>query len=374
MNEVHFDSPLHAEGATPFFSICIPQYNRTRFLIEGLLWVARQSFRDVEVVISDDRSTDGLEQELLACLRDSGLSFIYRRQEVNLRYDANLRTAIDMSRGRYCLLMGNDDRLASSEVLSEYHELIKRAGDIGVAITNFRDESTGNAVPRMSSTRLHRGGPDFAASTFRDFAFVSGIVLDGPRARAGSSDRWDGSEQYQMYLGSRIIASGGSFLSIDRPFITKDIRIPGQTATLDVTDLAEVVPGVGPINERRVTLRFLAPLVTDAVAPYTDEAHAQILAERALRQVLLVTYPYWIFEHRRNRSRRFALEICLGMRPRVSFVGFSPPLTRGARMRLRALYLAASVAALLIPLTFFESAKPKLYRLVKADAFRSVAR
>ena len=372
MSEVRFDSPLHAAGATPFFSICIPQYNRTPFLIEEMSWVARQSFRDVEIVISDDRSTDGLEQELEACLRDSGLSFIYRRQETNLRYDANLRTAIDMSRGRYCLLMGNDDRLTSAEALSEYHGLIERAGDIGVAITNFRDDSTGEVVSRMPSTRLHRGGPDFAAATFRDFAFVSGIVLDGPRARAESTDRWDGSEQYQMYLGSRIIASGGSFLSVARPLITKDIRIPGQTALLDVTDLAEVVPSVGGISERRVTLRFLAPLVTDAVAPYADEAHTQALAERTMRQMLLITYPYWIFEHRRNRSRRFALEICLGMRPRVSFAGFSPPLTRGARLRLRVLYLAASVTALLTPLVFFESAKHKLYRLVKADAFRSV--
>jgi len=60
----------------PFFSICIPQYNRTEFLIEACKSLAGQTFKNFEVCISDDCSTDGMEQELLDYLTTSGLSFV----------------------------------------------------------------------------------------------------------------------------------------------------------------------------------------------------------------------------------------------------------------------------------------------------------
>ena len=47
----------------PTFSICIPQYNRTSFLLEALKTLNEQDFKDFEVCISDDCSTDGRESE-----------------------------------------------------------------------------------------------------------------------------------------------------------------------------------------------------------------------------------------------------------------------------------------------------------------------
>src|SRR5258708_12750819 len=81
----------------PFFSICIPQHNRTSFLIEVCRSLDAQTFRAFEVCISDDCSTDGRSDELLAFLHASQLSFSYRRLENNLRYDANLRPAMPLS-------------------------------------------------------------------------------------------------------------------------------------------------------------------------------------------------------------------------------------------------------------------------------------
>ena len=52
------------DRARPYFSICIPQHNRTSFLIEALRTLDRQTFRDFEVCISDDASTDGREADL----------------------------------------------------------------------------------------------------------------------------------------------------------------------------------------------------------------------------------------------------------------------------------------------------------------------
>ena len=46
-----------------------------------------------------------------------------------------------------------------------------------------------------------------AVRAFRHFSFVSGVVLDGPAARKMATDKWDGSEMYQMFLGCRMIAA-----------------------------------------------------------------------------------------------------------------------------------------------------------------------
>ena len=57
------------ENGIPFFSICIPQYNRTSFVIEALRALAGQSFKNFEVCVSDDCSSDGRQSELQQALR-----------------------------------------------------------------------------------------------------------------------------------------------------------------------------------------------------------------------------------------------------------------------------------------------------------------
>src|SRR2546423_1680431 len=105
----------------PYFSVCIPQYNRTSFVIEACKSLQRQTFTDFEVCISDDCSTDGRSGELVDFLKSSSLTFVYHKQATNVRYDANLRSAIELARGRFAFLLGNDDSLASPTVLEEIH-------------------------------------------------------------------------------------------------------------------------------------------------------------------------------------------------------------------------------------------------------------
>src|SRR5271154_6077851 len=93
----------------PFFSICIPQYNRTEFLMKACRSLSCQDFDKFEICISDDCSTDSKEVTLLEYLRNSGLLYVYVKTEHNLRFDGNLRNAIALSLGEYLVLMGNDD-------------------------------------------------------------------------------------------------------------------------------------------------------------------------------------------------------------------------------------------------------------------------
>jgi glycosyltransferase involved in cell wall biosynthesis len=351
----------HALTDDPYFSICIPQYNRTSFLLETCRSLARQDFTDFEVCISDDCSTDGREAELLELLQSLGLPFVYRRRERNGRYDANLRSAIGLSSGRYCFLLGNDDVLASPSTFRQLHDDLQRLGPAGVVITNYEDYATGAAVRRMSRTGVIGRGPRVAARNYRNFSFVSGVVLQGTQARALATPKWDGTEMYQMYLGCRIIAGGDPLIGVDRVTVRKDVRLPGE-----VVDSYARKPRVDPcpIVERRLNLDSFGRLVMDAVDPYLRPAERERCLTGVVAQLLLFTYPYWILEYRRVQSWPYAAGVCLGMRPRNVLAGLR--LGRPRRSLVGALYAAVSLGGLLLPIGLFDRVRAPLYALAKS--------
>jgi glycosyltransferase involved in cell wall biosynthesis len=347
---------------TPFFSICIPQYNRTALLIEACKTLAEQTFNNFEVCISDDSSTDGKEEDLLTFLQQSGLSFIYRRQQQNIRYDGNLRASINLARGKYCFLLGNDDALASATTLQEIYIDMKNAGGIGAAITNFEDYRTGKEVRRVRKSGLLGAGPIVAANNYRNVSFVSGVILNGDRARALATSKWDDSEMYQMYLMSRLIAEGGQLLGIDRVAIRKDIRLVGEEVD-GYTTKPRVKPC--PIVERKHTFHLIGRLVVDAIAPYLDSSLRQTVSEKVLQQLILFTYPYWLVEYRRVQSWNYAAGICLGMKPR-NFIG-EIQLNLLRRLKLTLLYILVSILGLVIPVKLFDKLYSHLHTLAKSN-------
>jgi glycosyltransferase involved in cell wall biosynthesis len=362
------ESDVHSRKA-PYFSVCIPQHNRTDFLLKVCDSLAEQTFRDFEVCISDDCSTDGRKQELLDHLERLGIRSRYLWQETNLRYDGNLRAAIGLATGKYCLLLGNDDALATPGTLARLHRAIEEAGEVGVVITNFEDYETGRNTNRIKETGLVGSGPAVAAASFRNFAFVSGVVIDRQRAQHHATTRWDGSEMYQMYIGCRIIAEGGPLLGLDWSAVRKDVRVEG----VEVDSYAQR-PRLRPcpIQERKLTLVELGRLVVDAIAPYLPERDLGRVAERVLFQIFVFTYPFWLLEYRRVQSWRYALGIALGMRPRNTLEGV--PVAGARRVRLGAVFGLTSLIALATPARVFDALQPVLYRVAKSYRARDAQR
>lgn len=344
----------------PFFSICIPQYNRTDFLIKTCELYIQQSFKDFEICISDDLSTDEGEERLVEFLKRSKLIYSYGKNLRNIRYDGNLRQAISMSSGKYVILMGNDDELSDTDALSFIERELKKHDPVAVAVTNYREASTGQVVRRIRKAGILGAGAVAAASTFRDYSFVSGIVMDGEAARSASTDRYDGSEMYQMYLGTRLVATGGRFLAIDRVCVTKDVQLPGQTV-----DSYHLRPRVWPcpIQERPLPMGRLLEVVAGGLEPCRREPNFEDHVINVATQLYRFTYPFWVFEYRAVQSWRFALGVYLALRP--------PRITRTmslsliSRCRLWMMYVEYGIAALIIPVRVFRGLQSRLYAFAK---------
>jgi len=348
-------------GDGPSFSICIPQFNRTSFLIEACKSLCAQTFKHFEVCISDDCSTDGREAELLEFLRGSGLTFVYQRLDRNSRYDANLRNSIALGGGEFCFLLGNDDALASPTVLEELHREISSHPTVSVVITNYEEQGTGAAFRRMRSTGIVGSGPLVAAEMFRNFSFVSGVVLRADEAKSLATPLWDGSEMYQMFIGCRMIASGGCLLGIDEIMVRKDVVIPGESVD---SYAARPQQKDCAIQERILPMGRILPLVAAAVQPYQEGETRESTVLRVATQLLVFTYGFWLVEFRRVQSWRYAAGVYLGLRPRNLLNGIQ--LSYWRRSQLAMLYTFIGLFGLTVPVGLFDALKKHLYAIAKA--------
>ena len=345
---------------SPFFSICIPQFNRTSFLIEACKSLAAQTFKDFEVCISDDCSTDGREKEIVDFLDRANIDFFYRKNQKNVRYDANLRSSIELARGRYCFLLGNDDGLASPNVLENVHAAIEYSGPVGVVLTNYKSFSSGRQFHRVRAAGIAGRGPWVAARNYRNLSFVSGVLIQTQGAKKYATNKWDGSEMYQMYIGCHILAEGAALLGIDEITILEGIRLPGGQVD-SYARRPVLVPC--PIKERKIPLVQMGRLVVDAIAPAVSSRERSRLAEMIFLQLLVFPYLFWVFEYRSVQSWNYAAGICLGMRPRNLLQGVEIHLFR--RMRLIVVYAVVSAVGLFVPVRWFRVAYPLLYSVAK---------
>src|SRR5688572_32515873 len=91
----------------PLVSIAIATYNGEKFLRQQLDSIYAQSYPNIEVVVSDDRSTDATAGVLEEYRRRHGLA--YGVNETRLGYPRNFERAASMCRGAYIAFADQDD-------------------------------------------------------------------------------------------------------------------------------------------------------------------------------------------------------------------------------------------------------------------------
>ena len=92
--------------ARPFVSILIPTYNRAYCLDRSISSVLSQSFRDLELIIVDDGSTDGTA-EMLKGYADERIRVVVHGN--NRGVAAAKNTGLDNARGDWIGILDSDD-------------------------------------------------------------------------------------------------------------------------------------------------------------------------------------------------------------------------------------------------------------------------
>jgi len=108
-------------------SICIPTYNRSKFLIECLNSVLNSVLDhkdNIEIIISDNASTDDTF-DIVSKLKLEHPWIRYHRNDINIGGERNFRFAAALARGKYIWIFGDDDVMevdAASKVLQGCHD------------------------------------------------------------------------------------------------------------------------------------------------------------------------------------------------------------------------------------------------------------
>ena len=108
-----------------FISICIPAYKRTAFVKRVLESIAIQTFRDFEVIISDDSPGEEV-RKITESFSEHLSPIIYFKNPQPLGTPANWNKAISLSRGKWIKIMHDDDWFSGPDSLSRFADAAKR--------------------------------------------------------------------------------------------------------------------------------------------------------------------------------------------------------------------------------------------------------
>ena len=111
-------------ATTPKVSIGIPTYNRADLLRRSIESALGQDYPNIEVLISDNASTDNTPDICWFYLNTCGSRIKYVRQPVNLGATANFSKVLEMASGEFFMWLGDDDWIDTSYVRSCVQELL----------------------------------------------------------------------------------------------------------------------------------------------------------------------------------------------------------------------------------------------------------
>jgi abequosyltransferase len=112
------------EPGQKLISFCIPTYNRAQYLRETLACILPQLGPDVEVVISDNASTDGTP-EVVDKFQRRFSEIRYFSNGANLGFDRNLLNCLEHASGEYVWFFGSDDLLDGDGVETVRHRILQ---------------------------------------------------------------------------------------------------------------------------------------------------------------------------------------------------------------------------------------------------------
>ncbi|GAA5520550.1 glycosyltransferase [Aliifodinibius salicampi] len=119
----------------PLVTIGIPTYNRAdAYLKEALESALNQTYSNIEIVVSDNCSTDNTS-ELVNCYQDSRIKY-YRHNE-NIGANNNFNYCLEKASGEYFLLLHDDDKVDSDFVEACLEDVNYRT-DVGLIRTGVR--------------------------------------------------------------------------------------------------------------------------------------------------------------------------------------------------------------------------------------------
>lgn len=222
-------------GSDKKIQVYIPVYNDISFLPDAVTSVLTQQDVDVEVIVSDNASTDGTSEWLAKAASDEPRLIVHRNRE-NLGMLNNINRFRELVTADHYMFLCSDDRLGARDALiSALNVMLDEPDTVSVYCDMLYIDAMGRS---LASRRFGRAGRFNAQSTLRA-SIISGRNLFGipllHRRSAGAAVDYPAKLTYiaDVYHSAKC-AEQGSLFHLPRPLIHN--RYTGRNATGGLVD------------------------------------------------------------------------------------------------------------------------------------------
>ncbi len=105
------------------FSVIIAAYNIADYVQRALESAAKQTLKNIEIIVVNDASTDSTKQKILET-KEKYDNIIYLEHEQNKKAGGARNTGLAVAKGEYIVFLDGDDYLAADDVLEKLDKVI----------------------------------------------------------------------------------------------------------------------------------------------------------------------------------------------------------------------------------------------------------
>ena len=107
-------------------SVLLATYNQKNYVLECLNSIKNQTYKNIELIISDDSSKDGTEKIINKFIEENkNLKIKFFIQKKNLNISRNFNFLFKKSKGRYIIFFGGDDIMEKNKIEIQLKTLIE---------------------------------------------------------------------------------------------------------------------------------------------------------------------------------------------------------------------------------------------------------
>jgi glycosyltransferase involved in cell wall biosynthesis len=151
-------------------SVCLICYNQEKFIEQTLDSINNQKFKDIEVIISDDCSTDNTKEIILKFIDKNQLNWKILPTKENVGMQKNWRNCIEAATGEYIAIIEGDDFWNDPDKIKKQVGILENDKTLVACFTNAYviNEVTDRDFPEYVTEKLAR-------LTFEDILLANNI-------------------------------------------------------------------------------------------------------------------------------------------------------------------------------------------------------
>lgn len=219
-------------------SVCIPAYKNAEFLRRCLDSLTTQSFRDFEVILSDDSPDDSVFE--IAEEYKTMFPLLYLRNDPSLGTPANWNFAMQQAKGEYIKLMHDDDWFAENDALQKFYDCLQKNPAVDLCFSAFHNVhiKKGTVEPVFCSSFLRKLLKKDRYNLFkRNFIGPPSVVFQRNNREDWYDDRLKWLVDFEGYI--RFLDKNNGFVYIEECLV--NIGLSGEQVTSAVQHNAAIV-------------------------------------------------------------------------------------------------------------------------------------